>query len=420
MSRPAGITVLILLNLLALPSGVAAQPNSTPLLQYGYDGSGKPGASRREFMATMAHPEVQRVLLDVAAEPRDRASVEAALKGTDVKLELLEGLTLIKIQNDKCTLAFSLLTRTDFEKIRAVAETEGAAIAAAVLARRAEIQQLLTAHPQPGVDWKEVAFFTVGCVSLDWDGLNLLRKTGYLAKPGKGELAPEAYEISGRGSVRGLYWGSHNMHDSIAFTSFGDHDVFPRHTLPDLMWNLGGALSAMDAPPPVKKVMVKAADELIRRRAGLMMLALRDGDKDVKQLAVAASITENEARAVLDLLRELHFVTLSAGRYQAAVPVLTESDRPTVKKLRQLGREIMTKWLEERYPEVSRQLGVLAPVRYGVPLPKAFYWPWHYIFGTANRELVAAGLFADPYDPSRTFKGFIPAVYPLRVAQGEF
>ena len=420
MRRLALITLSIPLILVARHDFAAAQPKPSPLLEYDYNGYGKPGASGREFTQTMAHPEVQRLLLDIAAEPRELAWVAEALKGTDVQPELLRDLTLIQIQGDKCNLSFPLLTRSDFDKIRTVGETEGAAIAAQVLARRAEIAQILKARPQPGLDWKEVAFFVVGCVSLDWDGLNLLKKKGYLASPAKAELAPEAYEVGGRGSVHALYWGSHNMHDSMAFTSFGDHDALPRHTLPDLIWNLRRSLSEMDAPSPLKKVMVNAADELIRWRAGTMMLALRDGDKDLKQLAAAASITETEAKALLNLLTALHFVSVSADRYKATVPVLTDSDRAAVKEVRQLGRAIMTKWLEERYPEVSRRLAAISPVRNGVPLPRAFYWVWHYIFGTANRELVAAGLFADPYDPARTFKGFIPAVYPLRVVQGDF
>jgi hypothetical protein len=57
-------------------------------------------------------------------------------------------------------------------------------------------------------------------------------------------------------------------------------------------------------------------------------------------------------------------------------------------------------------------------MRYGVPLADGFYWIWHYLFGVANRELVAAGLLADPYASDRQFKGFIPAVYQLSVVMG--
>ena len=40
---------------------------------------------------------------------------------------------------------------------------------------------------------------------------------------------------------------------------------------------------------------------------------------------------------------------------------------------------------------------------------------WHYLFGIANRHLVEAGLFADPYASTRNYKGAIPAVYELEL-----
>ena len=80
----------------------------------------------------------------------------------------------------------------------------------------------------------------------------------------------------------------------------------------------------------------------------------------------------------------------------------------------------MLDWLAARYQPLSRELSTLTPQRHGVPLSNSFYWVWHPVFGVANRELVAAGLFADPYDSNRTFKGFIPAVYQLDVVQGPF
>jgi len=104
--------------------------------------------------------------------------------------------------------------------------------------------------------------------------------------------------------VRRLYWGSHNYHDTLAVTTFGDHAAVPRVGLPDQYWGM--------------------------------------------------------------------------------------------------------------------KLDALTPRKYGVPLSHSFYPVWHYIFGIANRELVAAGFFADPYDPGRRFQGFLPAVYRLNVVQGRF
>jgi hypothetical protein len=50
-----------------------------------------------------------------------------------------------------------------------------------------------------------------------------------------------------------------------------------------------------------------------------------------------------------------------------------------------------------------------------VPFTESFTMVWHYIFGITNRRLVEAGLFADPYNEKRKFKGFIPLVYKTMV-----
>jgi len=70
------------------------------------------------------------------------------------------------------------------------------------------------------MDWKTVAFFILGCVSLDWDGLNLMKEKGHLVYGSKDVYLPEARQTEGGGSIKALYWGSHNYHASIAVTSF--------------------------------------------------------------------------------------------------------------------------------------------------------------------------------------------------------
>jgi hypothetical protein len=403
-----------------LQNAVFGQSSETPLLDYSYSGTGKPGASGHEFLLVMAHHEVQKVLLEVAAEPRNLEFIEEELKGTGVTSEDLQTLRLIRREGDKYVLGFSLFTGADLDKIRAIAEVEGKSLATALLARRSEIQGILTHNPQAGVDWKARAFFILGCVSLDWDGLNLVREKGYLAVPEKGTYLPQAHQVGGGGSLRGLYWGSHNFHETIAVTSFGDHHSLPRHALPDLLLALKSELRQMEAPESLKSKLVDAADALIRRRTGMMMLALRKSEKTSKQLAEASGITEVEARKLLELLLELNYVNTADGRYRAIIPVLDEDDALMVKELRRLGREVMVKWFDERYKALRQQLSDLTPVLYGVPLSEGFYWVWHYLFGIANRELVAAGLFADPYDASRVYKGFIPAVYLLHIVQGPY
>ena len=420
MSTELRAAVFILCALAALQCVVFGQSSDTPLLGYSYSGTGKSGVSGHEFSEVMAHHSVQKVLLEVAAVPRNQAFLDEALKGTGVTPEFLQTLRLIRREGDSYVLGFSLFTNADLDKIRAVAEVEGKSLAAAVLARRSEIQGILTRYVLPGVDWKEMAYFILGYASLDNDGLNLMKSKGYIAVPGKDTYIPSARQIGGGGSVRGLYWGSHSMHMEIALTSFGDHHSVPRHALPDLLWPLKESLQGMDAPETLKSDLADAAEALILRRAGMMMLALRDGDKTDKQLAEAAGLTDEETEKLLELLLHLYYVSKMDGRYRAIIPVLDERDAPMVKELRVLGREVMTKWLEERYKGLTDELSDLTPVSYGVPLSEDFYTVWHYLFGIANRELVAAGLFADPYAADRPFKGFIPAVYLLHVVQGPF
>jgi len=194
MTRFRRGTVLIFLSLLALQSLTFGQSKEGVLLKYSYTGSGKPGVSGREFMAAMKHREVQKVLLDLATAPLSQVFLDEALKGTGVTPGDLQALGLIRTDGDRYLLAFSLYTRADLDKIRAVAEVEGKTLAAALLAHRSEIEEILTRDPLPGVDWRAVAYFVLGCASLDWDGLNLTVEKGYRTVPKEGTYLPEALQ----------------------------------------------------------------------------------------------------------------------------------------------------------------------------------------------------------------------------------
>ena len=87
---------LVLCLLAFFQGAVAGQSSETQLLAYSYSGAGKPGASGQEFLKVMAHLEVQKVLLDVASEPRTAAFLEERLKGTGVTSETLQTLRLIR------------------------------------------------------------------------------------------------------------------------------------------------------------------------------------------------------------------------------------------------------------------------------------------------------------------------------------
>jgi hypothetical protein len=414
MRRHAGLGigwVIISTILICIATGSeTSAADDDVLLTYQYSGSRSLG---REFARAMEHRAVQSLLLEVAASPRTRLALDGALKDTDVTADDLQRLGLITREGDLYLLAFSLLTREDMERLREIAEDEGKRLAEKFLERRAELEKLLMRDSGPPGDWRALAFFLVGCVSLDWDGLNLVEKRGYLTVPTEGAYLPTAHQPVVRDAVRQLYWGSHNNHDATAVTTFGDHFSLPRLGLPDVLWRLGA-----EAPEPIGSQVEAVAATLVRRHAGALMLALRDGGRSLRQLAEATGIAEADAQLVLDLLLALEYVTEAAGLYQAVIPVLTERDRPMVRQIRLLGQNLMAEWFDDRYDALCDRLSELTPHRYGVPISDSFYWVWHYLFGVANRELVAAGVLADPYDPDRRFQGFIPAVYRLDVVQG--
>jgi len=399
----------------ALPAfgpAVSTVADDPPALEYSSSGSGPAAA---EFNRVMPQRAVQALLLDIARAPRDRAYVDAALQGTDVTAEHLEAIGVVRRADSAYRLAFSLLTAEDRALIRAAAEREGKLLAGHVLAHRQAIETLITDAKLPAGDWKAAAFFLVGCVSLDWDGLNLVEERKYLARGGKGEFIPSAWQPVPPDEVRRLYWGSHNYHDTLAVTTFGDHAAVPRVGLPDLFWGM-----TLAAPGEVQARARRAAEGLVRRETTRVMLALRDGPKDLAGLAASAGVEQQPLKDMLALLASLDYVAESAGRYEARITVLDERDRGMVRQVRQLGRQAMQRWADERHAALASELDVLTPRKYGVPLSHSFYWVWHYIFGIANRELVGAGLFADPYDPGRRFQGFLPAVYSLNVVQGRF
>jgi DNA-binding MarR family transcriptional regulator len=415
---PARSQVAVVVALAAtLTIGLAFEALSSaeeeqPILELGYAGSGPAG---REFARVAANRTVQRALLDVAAAPRSPEYLDAALKGTGVTPDQLQSLQLIRLNGGRYELSFSLLTLEDRQKIQAAAEREGARLAAGILEHRPRIETLLKTSSMPSTDWRAMAFFVLGCVSLDWDGLNWISEKGYWTDPGKGGYVPTATQPLPREARRQLYWGSHNYTDRAAVTTFGDHYSVPRMGLPDVF-----SRATLDAPEPIKSSLARAAVGMVRRQAAALMLALRDGPKNADELVSATGSRQVDVKDVLDLLLALEYVTESKGVYTAVIPVLTERDRPMVRELRLLGREAIAKWFEERYEPLRSALADLTPQRYGVPLSSSFYWVWHPLFGVANRELVAADLFADPYDAKRTFQGFIPAVYLLDVVQGPF
>jgi len=371
-----------------------------------------PGPGTKEYMRIMELPSVQTLLLSIAESPKDSAFIDEALQETDVTAVALQEIGLIRLEGDLFQLAFSLLTLEDIQKIRAVGEREGRLLAQELIAQRPAIEALIKNRALPGIDWRDTAFFILGCVSLDWDGLNLAEEKGALANPPRGTFIPTAQVPVPQETLQRIYWGSHSYHDENAVTTFGDHFSTPRLGFPDVMWSLD-----LEIPEPIRDKAIQAAEGLVRRHAAAVMLGLREGAKSAEQIAEVTGFSRDDVKDILELLVELDYIAISDGLYRSLVPIVTEKDRFMVRQLRFIGQQVMLKWYDERYPLICKELATLTPRRFNVPLANSFYPIWHYIFGTANRELVTKGLFADPYAPNRRFKGFLPTVYQLNVVQ---
>ena len=302
-------------------------------------------------------------------------------------------LQLIRRDGDRYLLGLPVYSAGDLRRVREVTGRYAASLADALLARKTEIEAILPSCCAPGVDRREVAFIVLGCVSLDWDGLELAAKKGYrtMKKRPDGRYGAWAQEKSDVTADR-IYWSSGTpSYGEALLVSFGDGHA--RY------------LSGLRNPPSP----LKAPGAF--QYAAKCLIALRDGDRSLDELRSALRITPEEARSLAELLVDLEFVTQQDGRYHAHIPVFSRTDRKAIQQLRRIGNEVMAQWLADNYEKLKSDLSFTAPAHQGVPYTEEFNAVWHYVFGLANRQLVEAGLFADPYASTRKYQGDIPAVF---------
>lgn len=386
------------------------------LLNYSIVGSASSDKSP-SFGKVIVHLEVQRLLLELSSVPREVSCVDSILQGSGASREDLENLKLIRCDHDRCFLNFTLFTATDVQKVREVSEWYSSSLAAGFLARRAEIENALQQYSCPGVDRKAVAFVVLGCFSLDWDGLDLTVREGYRLATSKrpdGKYVPYAEERTTM-SREGIYWGSNSdRYNNVGLTSFGDHYSLPRRAFPDFLRSLGESKPDGELPEMLKASTPGKTQDKSKTAAqqlGSLMFALRDRERAIGELVQITSISQGEVTAWLDLLSEMDYVARFNGSCRLEIPVFTKQDHGMIAQLRKIGREIMDAWLKANYEKIKDELSHTAPVKYGVAYAEGFTMIWHFIFGITNRQLVQAGLFADPYADTRKCKGFIPTVY---------
>lgn len=371
------------------------QQQEPSLLSYSITGWSSSNLPAENATFAMEHRDVQRLLLDIATEPRPPEYVQKALAGSGVTVSDMVQNGSLRLEGGRYWLNFSLLTRADQQSMRDVAEKYSDSLSLALLKRREEMEKLLAAYDAAGVDRREVAFIVVGCMALDWGGLDLTTAKGYRATPPKrknGEFFFMAEEIGGL-SLKEIYWGSNsNTNGRYGFLTFGDH--------------YSGRINLQPLVIDGEKI-------------GAMMFSLREGPQTNDQLAAAAKMNQSAAASLLKQLAGLGWVEHQGDHYVSRIPVLTVRDKDIVFGLIKLCDEVMTAWLAENYSRIRDDLAGITPMRHNVPYNQAFDQVWHYVFGMTNRKLVRAGLFADPYAAGRVRPGYVAAMYDA-TAKPEF
>ena len=371
-----------LLLLLLVGSPLYSEPD--PLLRASIVGTINMGKSPNYFR-TMSGLPVQKFLLELAKGPLSETAAVTALADAPGTLKDLLALGLIRKEGARYHLNFALFTVSDQKRIRETVRPHAESLARALDARKGDLLGALAAYDVPGVDRRDLAFIVLGCMSLDWDGLVLTSEQGYRAATGQrvdGNHVPHAEESSPL-SLRGLYWGSQTSDENgLWLTNFGDY-----------------ACKRLTPPSEFTEPMLR------------IMMALREGSMSRDDLGRSKGLDRTEVARLMPILQAYGWVREDAGRFRVRIPVLSRRDEPMVNNVRAIGRQVMSVWLKQHYPQLQLELGDLSYSRSGVRFQEGFTMIWHYLFGVANERLVAAGLFADPYDADRAFKGYLTVVY---------
>lgn len=398
--------------ILVSPFEFFGQQESKPLLDYGITGSDGTG----RYSSTIGKVPVQKALLDIAKEPRDVNFINSVLQGSEVSLKDLEELKLIRLEKGKYVLNFMLLTNEDQRKIYSFSEKYANELAAEFLKRKPEIDKLLDNYTVPTVDKKDVNYIILGCFSLDWDGLVITGEKNYRLTAdtiSKGKTyIPWANQNEEKSLNKAMFKGSHNTYlSSVVLTSFGDHYSLPRQALPDIFYRISVSSNMPSSLRGNIYSMLGLSLNNTGGDIGKIMMALREGEKNADQLSQISGLSNSNVNTLIGLLLEMEYIGQKGDNYYARIPVLDKRDKMLVTKLRQIGRDVMSEWLEKNYPKTKSDLSDITYMQYGGDYKIAFTEIWHYIFGLTNKKLVEAGFFGDPYSESRKYKGFIPVVW---------
>ncbi len=371
--------------------------------------------------------KIQQLLLEAAQSPKDSAFIEESLEETGISVEDLLAMGLLREQDKRYVIGFSLFTQDDQRRLREICGNFAEDLAEIYYEQQTEYQGILDAYPLKSVDTPALAYVLIGCFSLDWDGLRISRDFGY-----RPSTPPENAPFIGWADdkrakefreKKGLYWGSHNeyLDNGVAFTTFGDPASRLRYGFPDIAWQMARSIRLLRTPqeiqPELARVGRRALYGDILVPLGDIMMEQRNGKKNEGELREATRIEPNQLKDLLAILEGLEYIRKVSDSYEVMIPVFSPADTEFIHSLIMMSREMLTSWLKQNFGRLKAQLSDLSAYKYGQPLEASFYKIWHEIFGAANRILVEKGMFFDPYSESRKHKGYLPVVWHMSVAR---
>ncbi|HET9370657.1 MAG TPA: hypothetical protein VFO19_10440 [Vicinamibacterales bacterium] len=358
-------------------------------------------------MATMNDAAVRSLILQLTKRPLAAGEAAKILSTAPYDIAAVVGAGLARRDGDTLHLAVSFLSADDQKLIAIRSRGYGRELADLVLARRTEIESAVETLAATEAERRALLFFLVGCLALDWEGLEYTQQAGYRAAAtvtGPGfSYTPWMKENAPDLSRRGLYWGSHNRAaGDHTFTTFGDHDALPRRALPDLLF--ANAASSGSAG-------VDLAD------ASRVLQAIDAGARSLDRIAEMAALTDARLATTVTFLETIGYVGRGDAGYTHHIVLVRGDARPAVAKVVGLVRDQVSVWHERRASELRRELATLTALGQGVPFEVLYTDIWHYVFGFANLFLAEGGLITDPYADTWRFRGFVPVLWANQIRE---
>jgi len=365
---------------------------------------------------------VSHLLQDLADAPRDSDFIQDKLNQSDVDLDHLLSLGLIRKDAGKTyVLNFPYFTIEDHDLLIEKTSPYASALTQIYVERWAEFQSLFEAYDVEGVTDAQLAYALLGAFSLDWDGLDITANGNYRTTadnmPQTFEFIPWAKETVHEDSLKGLYWGSHNRTvNGIRFTTFGDHAALPRTGLPDHLWQINRRIRTTEGwknglARKTQRALSPYYQDPFLKDAGQVLIAIRRGDRLARDISATTGLPSGQLASILDYLVSLNYLAWDGNTYQLRVPVFAAEDREMVQAARTLSNNIIIDHLANEYDNLKDDLSGLTMIEYGTPYEHLCTQIWHYLFGMTNRKLMEQGLFPDLYDDGRDFPGFTSFVF---------